>query len=156
MHLYTCKCDSFPFLYRLKDDTWDNEMITIPLAAYINNYCVRYIPIAQHTSVFIIAQGGLLTLPHFVWNAYNTGGVVGFFSITGKLNQVENQIFCYDNVLQVETLYDHFKPRHRIYLSYVMKLLLQLFFCVASFFISAWIFTDFSPSFLCPDTTSDG
>ena len=80
---------------------------------------------------------------------------MGFFSVTAKLNQVEKQIFCYDNVLQVETLYGHFKPRHRIYLSYVIKLFLQLLLCAASFFTSAWIFTDFSHTFVCPDSTSD-
>ena len=137
------------------NETWDKKTFSDALVTYTNNFCLRYLPFTEYLTIFIVAQGVLLILPHFVWIAFNNGELVSFFSNTNKLNQLDRKKFGYNNIAIVTTLEMQFNGRHTVYWTYIIKLVFQLFISIASIVIGALLFTDFSPSCKCPDSISN-
>ena len=125
--------------------------------SYINNYCARSVPSTEYFPIYILIHGLLLIVPHYIWSALHNGDFDSFFSIVDKLDRLRDKSGDYsaknfDLVTKLELEYSG----HRIYYTYILKLILQLLVCVGSISFSALYFLDcdFSFNFCCPDDSS--
>ena len=126
--------------------------------SYINSYCARNVPITEYFPIYILVHGLLLIAPHYVWSAIHNGDFDSFFAIVEKLDRLrdsstgEYDAKNFDRVTKLELEYSGTK----IFVSYILKLVLQLFVCIGSIVFSAAYFVNFSFSFYCPEeVTSD-
>ncbi len=129
-------------------------------AAFLNSYCVGSIPVTEYFPLYIIIHGLLLIVPHYIWTAVHRGNFDSFFSIAEKLERLRESDtgeYSKENFDRVSKLEKEYGGRRSIYLTYVIKLILQLGICVASVGISGGYLTEFSFAFSCPRSlASDG
>ena len=126
--------------------------------SFINGLCYAYIPVAQYFTVFMFVQGLGIGIPHSLWVNYHVGSLRFFFH---RVSSLERQSECgkYPEsndaiVNQLVTVFAKYE-RNTIYITYVIKLVLQLVLTVTSFILGIVYFTDFSEIFDCPSTVND-
>lgn len=123
-------------------------------AAFINKYCVSSVPLTEYFPLFVLAHGLLLVVPHYIWSSIHKGDFDSFFSIAEKIERLRRSNtgeYSDDNFDRVKKLEKEYGGNQRkIFLSYIVKLFLQLSVCGISIGLSGGWLTDFSFSFDCP------
>ena len=122
-------------------------------SSYINKFCERSAPVAEYLPLFIFIHGILLVIPHFLWTAFFQGDFDSFFFTAAKISLVRSDDtgeYPKENFELIEDLELQYKGSKSIYMSYLLKLVVQFLICAASIRTSAQLFSDFSVSFLCP------
>ena len=122
-------------------------------SSYINKFCERSAPVAEYLPLYIFIHGILLVIPHFLWTAFFQGDFDSFFSTAAKLSRVRSEDtgeYPKENFELIEELELQYKGSKSIYISYLLKLVVQFLICACSICTSAILFSDFSVSFLCP------
>ena len=123
-------------------------------AMFLNKYCIGSIPITEYFQVYILVHGLLLVIPHLVWRAVFEGDFKSFFSIAGKNDRLRDASTGkysegnFDRVKKLEREYGG--RRRRIFLTYVLKLVVQLAVCLGSIGVSTGWLKEFNFSFDCP------
>ena len=113
------------------------------------------IPRFQYFTVFVTALGIALTLPHFVWKGYFDAQFQSLFTVAKELNPLKEKRFCEGNIHRVKTVESKFGKQKSIYISYIVKLLLQLLVSISGICIAWAVFTEVSHTFTCPSSWSD-
>ena len=137
----------------------DKEMFTRDRAGYVNSYCNQSLPPSEYYTLFILVHGLAIVAPHYLWSSLFGGKFDYFFALVKDLNRLRNletgryDANNYEIVRKLEEEYRH----KTIYVTYVIKLLLQLLFSLASFVIGLFYFKHehFSSTFPCPANNSD-
>lgn len=128
-------------------------------AAFLNKYCVSSIPVTEYFPLYTLAHGLLLVVPHYIWTSIHKGDFDSFFSISEKIERLRRSNtgeYSNDNFDRVKKLENEYGGTQRkIFLTYIIKLLLQLSVCIVSFGISGGWLKDFSFSFNCPRSLDD-
>ena len=138
------------------NDTWVREIASgVPLATYINKFCLMDIPRFQYFPVFVTAFAFSLTFPHILWKAYFDAKFQSFFTVAKELSLHEHELFRSGNVDCVKTLESKFGKQKSIYISYIVKLLLQLLVSIGGICIAWAVFTEVSHTFTCPSSWSN-
>ena len=121
---------------------------------YLNSFCSQSIPTSEYFPLFILVQGILLIAPHFIWGAIYKGDFDSFFAVTQKLDRLRDRktgVYDPTNFDRVEKLELEFgSKRRRIFLGYILKLLLQFAVCLGSVVFSEVVFVNFNFAFDCP------
>ena len=127
---------------------------------FINGLCYAYIPVAQYFTVFMFIHGLSIGIPHSLWGNYHAGSLRFFFHRASSLErQTDPNTGKYPEsndtiVNQLVTVFDKYE-RNNIYLTYILKLVLQWVLTAASFVVGIVYFTDFSEVFHCPSTVNE-
>ena len=135
-----------------------NENFTREQNAYVNDFCDRYAPVTQYLSWFLVLQAIFVVVPHFLWKSWYKGKFRFFFELAKSLHRDRNsKSGQYDlkNFKTMRVLRKEFgksKPIPWMFITYVLKLIVQLFFVIIAFPIHAGVFPfeSYHPSFFCP------
>lgn len=120
----------------------------------MNNYCAKSVPIAEFFPIYILVQGLLLIVSHYIWGAINQSDFDSYFTIADKFDRLrdpntgEYHTNNFDRVTKLELEYGGTK--RTIFTTYILKLFIQLCVCVGSIVFSTELFIDFSFTFKCP------
>ena len=121
---------------------------------YLNSFCTESVPNVEFFPIFILVQGILLVVPHFIWAAVFKGDFDSFFAVTENLARLRDRdtgMYDPSNFERVEKLEIEFgRKRKRIFSSYILKLFLQLGVCVVTLVFSEVFFEEFNFTFMCP------
>lgn len=136
-----------------------NENFTRDQNVYVNDYCDRYSPNTRYLSWVLILQALAVVVPHFLWRSWYKGKFRFFFKLVKSLDRDRNsKSGQYDlkNFKTMRALREEFggksKPIPWMFITYVLKLILQLVFVLIAFPIHAteFGFEQYHPSFFCP------
>lgn len=132
----------------------DIDNFTESKGEYINSYCYGSLPNTQYYLVFILITGLIIIAPHYLWSAYYAAQFDFFFDLVRKLDRLRDTNtgeYRPHNFARVRKLEDAFK-KSQIFISYKLKLLFQLFICLAALLLNIGFFQDgdFNPRFDCP------
>ena len=108
---------------------------------------------AEYLPLYIFIHGILLVVPHLLWTAFFQGDFDVIFSTAAKISCVRSDDtgkYPKENFELIEELELQYKGSKSIYISCLLKLVVQFLICASSICISAILFSDFSVSFLCP------
>ena len=136
-------------------DGQDNTTIEITRdqVAYINTYCQKSLSRAEYYPFFVLIQGIILVVPHFVWESLFVGKFEYFFSRVQQLDRLpsrETGKYREKNFEIVKQLENHFDTWLIFYL-YVTKLIVQIFLVLGFMTISEAYFQNeyFNFTFEC-------
>ena len=128
-------------------------------AAFLNSFCVSSIPVTEYFPLYIIIHGLLIIVPHYIWTSIHKGDFDSFFSIAEKMERLrrsETGEYSEENFNRVSKLEKEYGGhRRQIFLTYILKLVVQLCVCVVSAGFSGGYLTDFSFSFNCPRSLAE-
>ena len=132
-HLYTWKGNnSFISSFCSGNDSDNNYELSIEQSKYLNDFCSDSVPLTEHFPLFILAQGLLLVLPHFVWRNVFAGNFNSFTATILKIDRLHNYNYVefsrksYDLLQNLE---HEFSTKHVI-IGYFAKLSVQILICV--------------------------
>ena len=140
-----------------------NENFTREQNFYVNDYCDRYAPITQYLSWVLVVQALFVVVPHFLWKSWYKGKFRFFFELAKSLDRDRNSKSGQYNLENFKTMrflrkeFGKSKPKPWMFITYVLKLIVQLFFVIAAFPIHATVFSfeRYHPSFFCPSVEED-
>ena len=135
-----------------------NENFTREQNFYVNDYCDRYVRITQYLSWVLVLQALFVVVPHFLWKSWYKGKFRFFFELAKSLDRDRNSKSGQYNLENFKTMrflrkeFGKSKPKPWMFITYVLKLIVQLFFVIAAFPIHATVFSfeKYNPSFFCP------
>ena len=146
------------YVANVAEDELDRDF-SLRQSDYLNSYCSESIPTSEYFPLFILVQGILLIAPHFIWGAIYKGDFDSFFAVTEKLDRLRDRktgVYDPTNFDRVEKLELEFgSKRRRIFLGYILKLVLQFAVCVASIAFGEIVFVNFNFAFDCPTDFSE-
>ena len=125
------------------------------LENYINSICASSLPITEYFPVFIVIQGILIAIPHYLWLNHYGGNFEFFFLQAKAMNRTRDAKsgeYCDNNYIIVQQLTVAFSTFNKnwMFILYVMKLLAQTIISVVGFFVALFYFSDFGEVFICP------
>ena len=133
---------------------FDIDNFSISKGNYINSYCYGSLPNAQYYLVFVLITALVVIAPHYLWSAYFAAQFDFFFDLIKNLDRLRDTLtgeYKPQNFEIVKKLEEKFR-KPRIFLLYILKLVLQFFFCTIALGVNIWFFEvdDFSVKFNCP------
>ena len=133
---------------------FDIDNFSVSKGNYINSYCYGSLPNAQYYLVFVLITALFVIAPHYLWSGYFAAQFDFFFDLIKNLDRLRDTHtgeYNPQNFERVKKLEEKFK-KPRIFLFYLLKLVLQLVFCVIALGVNIWFFDvdDFSVKFDCP------
>lgn len=137
----------FPFEYYNRDQS-----------AFVNSWCSRLLPYTQYYTLLVVIQGVLIYIPHYIWASIHASSFEFYFSFVGTLERLrkpEIGKYCRRNTSVVHRLKERYGERSEIFLTYILKLIVQLIFTVFFLVISILYFKDFRTIFLCPSDKNE-
>ena len=125
---------------------------------YVNDYCAcaRSVPLTEFFPIFVVINGALLVIPHYVWSSLFKADFDSFFAIVEKLDRLrdfdtgEFDQKNFDRVRKLEIEYGGKGKQPWIFITYIVKLGIQLIITITLMIVSKPIFNDFSVIFDCP------
>lgn len=124
--------------------------------AYLNNHCYGSLPDTQYYLVFLLGSGIAILAPHFLWNAYFSKHINFFFDLLKKLDRLRDPNtgeYNQRNFAHVKKLEERFSDfgSTRIFVFYVVKILLQLCICMIILLVNSLYFKneEFEADFNC-------
>jgi hypothetical protein len=121
-------------------------------ATYVNNYCFGSLPQTEYFTLYVIIHGALIYVPHILWKTINSAYLKFFFNLVNSLDRLRDRSTGdyrpqnFDIILRIE---NEFTMR-RLFLTYILKLVIQLVFSIGSILFSAIYFHNFKYVFRCP------
>ena len=125
--------------------------------AFINAYCTRSTHRTDYFLFLLVAQALLVYGPHFLWSSVYFGKLRYFSALAFSLDRHRDSKtgeFRSRNFVTVRALMETFGSTSIIYVTYVVKLVIQLLVAVVFIVICATLFNEYDPAFDCPDDDS--
>ena len=122
---------------------------------YVNSICASSLPIAEYFPVFIVIQGILIAIPHYLWLNHYGGNFEFFFQQAKAMSRTRDAgsgEYSEDNYIIVQQLTVAFSKfrKNWMFILYVVKLFIQCVTSIAAFFIAIFYFYNFEEVFVCP------
>ena len=124
---------------------------------FINEYCDRYAPLTQYLPWVLILQALAILAPQFLWKSWFNGKLRFFFERAKTLDRDRDSRtgkYGLKNFKIMQALKEEFGKSTRpwMFMSYVFKLLVQLFIVLLAYALHGTIFgyNVFHPIFFCP------
>ena len=125
------------------------------LENYINSICASSLPITEYVPLFIVIQGILIAIPHYLWLNHYGGNFAFFFQqvkLMTRTRDANSGEYSEDNYIAVQQLtaaFSKFK-KNWMFILYVVKLIIQFMTSIAAFFVAIFYFDNFDEVFVCP------
>ena len=122
---------------------------------YVNSICASSLPITEYFPVFIVIQGILIAIPHYLWLNHYGGNFEFFFQQAKAMDRIRDAgsgEYSENNYIVVQQLtvaFSTFK-KNWMFILYVVKLFVQCITSIAAFFVAVFYFHDFEEVFICP------
>ena len=110
-------------------------------AAYINQFCYKYLPKAVYFPYLVLIRGLLVIAMHYLWVLICEGDFRFFFAAVHKLDQFRNPKtgkFDDNSVQLVQKVVGRFSRRYKRMTLYIIKLILQFIAVSGSFACGIW------------------
>ena len=130
-----------------------NESFNRDQSAFVNDFCSRYLPDTQFYPLFMLIQGIVIYVPHYVWVSWFSGYFQFFFALAGTLDRHrlrDTGEYSASNVTVVKRLELEFCGRWSLSLSYSIKLAAQAVVALGMISITFIVFYDFRDDITCP------
>jgi hypothetical protein len=123
--------------------------------AFVNSYCSQFTPPTDYFPFFLVGQASAIFGLHFIWHSWFSGKFRYFLALATSLERHRDSNtgdYSLDNFVISRALLDAFGSSRRIYLSYMIKLCLQVAVSglSISFNFRDEIFGLYNASFVCP------
>ncbi len=134
----------------------ENADLSDSQESYINSFCSGSLPVSAYLPMFIVVHGVLIAVPHYLWLNHYGGSFDFFFQLVSTLTRVreaDTGEYAQENQIAIQQLQDAFTKysRNTIFISYVIKLIVQFVWTLIGLVFATAYFTDFDTTFDCPE-----
>ena len=136
--------------------------ITRDQNAYVDTFCHNSLTWNEYYSIFLLLQGIIITVPHFMWKVVYTGRFNFFVGLVKQLDRLRDGStgdYRPINFAIIKKLEKEFKELRSlsIFTKYILKLIIQLIIIAGSLSVNIVVFkiSDFTVVFECPSDFND-
>ena len=122
-------------------------------SAFLNGYCSEHTPVTDYFLFYLLAQSILIAGPQLFWQSWFSGRLSFFVALASSLDRHRDSKtgeYAPKNFVTAKELLKVFHRRHLMYVTYSVKLLIQLALILSAFVVCSVVFTDFNTIFPCP------
>lgn len=126
--------------------------------AFVNSWCLRFLPPTEYYPLFTLVQGIVLYIPHYLWVSIFSGNFDFFFALAGSLEGLRDRRtgqYSPRNSAVIRRLEEEFSHRRSIWLGYLAQSGITIVAYVFFISVTFGIFSDFETDITCPPEKED-